>query len=126
MFLFYNEILKDCPDLSNFYFKKLNDYLVFINLNIAYLIGECWVFRDGTLLSQLFGGIDAKEKSYNEYLNETLFVFEGFETFYAIKEFFKSYSIHISGGGIPSRFAASTVQFNLFSFLTLAGIYPFF
>lgn len=46
--------------------------------------------------------------------------------FFTLKIFFKLFNIHISGGGVATRFALSTVQSNLLNFLYLSGLYSLF
>lgn len=107
-------------------YKEINEYLLEITVPIELLFSEWEVLGLDSYLNLIFGDKNLIKDDFNDSLNQTLFVFEGFQTYYAIKEFFKCHKILISGGGISSRFAVSSVHLNLASFLFLSGNYPLF
>jgi hypothetical protein len=98
------------------------DHVTVLRFSILVLLVELFSDRESSLMSFLLGSAYSKEKSFNDFLNNALFVFIGFDNFYMIKSIFGLYNIHISGGSGPSRFALSSVQSNLLSFLNLVGL----
>jgi hypothetical protein len=79
------------------------------------------------LLEKLIGNVSGENKKMTDlWLSHSIFIIEGFTSLFAIIELFKSFNIHLSPGGIPSRGALSTIQANLHAFLLYsANLLPF-
>lgn len=101
-----------------------------VSLPLMSLLCEKNIYLDKNymfnLLETLMGNVSDESKNSDSWLSHSIFIFEGFTSLYTIIELFKSFNIHLSPGGIPSRGALSTIQANLHSFLLYsANLHPF-
>lgn len=108
-------------DPKNYNINYISEGVLEVSLPIMSLLCEKYIKKDQTyifnLLETLIGNISDESKGYDTWLSKSIFIIEGFTTLFAVIQLFKLFNIHLSGGGIPSRIALSTIQANLHSFL---------
>lgn len=126
---FIKEIL---IEKTNYGLHNLGNGVMEISLPFITLLSEQSIYNNDddenvfNLLERIIGKNSDESKNYGEWLSHSIFIFEGFTTLYTIIELFKSFNIHLSPGGIPSRGALSTIQANLHTFLLLSkNLFPF-
>lgn len=71
---------------NNFSLTEINEYLIEIRVPIIWFLTERYI-TDKNILELLLGDRYSKEKSFDAYLKDTLFVFEGFRWYFTIKSF---------------------------------------
>jgi hypothetical protein len=127
-----DRFIKTINERKNYDYKVIcNGIVLEVSLPLMSLLCEknIYLYKNYmfNLLEKLIGNISDENKKMNDlWLSHSIFIFEGFTSLYAIIELFKSFNIHLSPGGIPSRGALSTIQANLHAFLLYsANLLPF-
>ena len=108
---------------TKYIFQRYDDYLIVYTLPLSYFLNLWNITSDNYFVYELFLETRSnKEKDFNGYLNDTIFIFQDFD-WLNIKEIFKSVKINISKGNSSHRDILSTVEHNLSSFLFNVGVF---